>query len=173
MANAKLPPALPPMSYALPSEDTAPRILFRVNGEAARLDVADAILRPFFEALKLGGQWGCTLGALRYCKNVRNQYAHCNWHSDEQRHLCFHNMDRDADSRDEILNVHLYPTDLDLLQKQHQYFEYTLDWVWYLTCECRKHKGQASPTFQFQNQFLNRPCIICQRNPLQRQQSER
>jgi hypothetical protein len=55
------------------------RILFRVRGEGARIEVADAILRPAFAKVGLGGKWGNALGAARACKNIRNQYAHCHW----------------------------------------------------------------------------------------------
>jgi hypothetical protein len=112
------------MGYAFGGdEDTAARVFFRVNGEAARLDVADAILRPFFNKLNLAGQWSNALGAMRYCKNVRNQYAHCSWFANEGGPLSFTNMDKDADSPDGILKSHLYPTDLGLLRKQEEYFE--------------------------------------------------
>ncbi len=133
------------MSYAIDGgPDTAARIFFRVNGEAARLDVADAILRPFFDKLTLGGRWGNALGALRFCKNVRNQYAHCQWHPDAHN-LYFFNLDRDGrDSLEGELIVNPYPTNLELLQKQYEYFEHTLDWLYYLSCECRGHKGEES-----------------------------
>lgn len=47
------------LGYAIPGgDDTAARLLYRVNGEAARLDVADALLRPFFETtLRIAGAW--------------------------------------------------------------------------------------------------------------------
>jgi hypothetical protein len=133
------------MDYVDLGKDMAPRILFRVNGEAARLAVADAILRPYFERMNLGGQWSNALGALRFCKNIRNQYAHCNWTADPGKPLCFINVDRDADSPDESLTLHLYPTDLSLIQEQHQYFEYTLDWLHYLNCQCRRQRGEDAP----------------------------
>src|SRR5262249_27618216 len=57
--------------------DRAARVFWRIQGEAARIEVADAILRPFFEKHNLAGKWCNALGALRYCKNIRNQYAHC------------------------------------------------------------------------------------------------
>jgi hypothetical protein len=136
--------------------DIAGRIFFRVNGESARLDVADAILRPFFERLKLGGQWGNALGALRYCKNVRNQYAHCNWHT-QNGGLVFINMDADVDSPEGILTVHLYPTDLALLQKQTEYFQYTIGSLFYLNCKCRLRSGEEAPDFPIPKSILQPP----------------
>jgi hypothetical protein len=134
------------MDYAVTlGKDAGPRILFRVNGEAARLDVADAILKPFFETMNLGGRWSNALGALRYCKNIRNQYAHCNWKADPGKPLYFINADRDVDSADDTITLQLYPTDLTLLQEQHVYFEYSLDLLFYLNCRCRIRRGLDSP----------------------------
>jgi hypothetical protein len=123
--------------------DQGARIFFRVNGEAARLDVADAILRPYMATLGLPGQWGNCLGALRYCKDIRNQYAHCNWLKKPEG-LFFLNMDRDAGSSDGILILQLYPTDLTLLKKQHEYFEYAEDWLFFLRCRCQKVAGREA-----------------------------
>lgn len=146
------------MSYAFGGDaDTAARVFFRVNGEAARLDVADAILRPFFSSLKLAGQWGNALGALRYCKNVRNQYAHCSWFAREGKPLSFTNLDQDAHSKEDILLSQLYPTDLELLQKQEQYFEYTNHWLFYLTFRCRQHAGEPSPVSQVPTSIAQPP----------------
>jgi hypothetical protein len=58
-----------------PSE--ASRILFRVRGESARIEVADAIARPLFAKVDLGAKWGNAIGAARHCRKIRNQYAHC------------------------------------------------------------------------------------------------
>jgi hypothetical protein len=91
------------------------------------------------------GQWTNAFGALRYCKDVRNQYAHCNWYSDEGRPLTFVNLERDTASPEGTLNIQLYPTDLALLRKQHDYFEYANDWLYFLDCRCRKVKEEKVP----------------------------
>jgi hypothetical protein len=119
-----------------------------VNGEGARLNVADAILRPFFNTLNLAGQWVDALDALRYCKDVRNQYAHCEWFT-EDGPLSFTNLEKGARSpANGILHSRFYPTDLKLLQKQEQYLEHANDWLFYLSCQCRQHAGEASPVSQ-------------------------
>ncbi|MGB9113685.1 hypothetical protein [Bradyrhizobium sp.] len=133
------------IAHAIGNEDNGARIFFRIHGEGPRLDVADAIVRPFFERMNLVGQWTNAFGALRYCKDVRNQYAHCQWYSDESTPLTFANLERDAAAPEGILNVQLYPVDLDLLQKQREYFEYANDWLHFLDCRCRKAMGQEAP----------------------------
>ena len=37
---------------------TGTRVLFRVGGEGARMEVADAILRPAYRKAELEGKWG-------------------------------------------------------------------------------------------------------------------
>ena len=101
--------------------NTTTKILFRVRGEASRLAVADAILRPAFTEHGLKSQWITAYAAVRHWKNIRNQYAHCYWQT-EFGQLFFMNLDEDAEAPDEI-NVLFVPIDLALLTRQHFYFE--------------------------------------------------
>jgi hypothetical protein len=122
---------------------TAARIIFRVRGEGARIDVCDALMRPAFSKVRLGSKWDNAMGAAKHCKSIRNQYAHCHWqHHDET--LRFANFDVDARSKDGTLKVTLLPIDLDLLEKQRRYFEYALDWLYYLDDEYQKRVGKIS-----------------------------
>jgi hypothetical protein len=122
-------------------EDTSARVLFRVRSEGQRLDVADAILRPEMDKLKLSGKWGNAIGAARHCKEIRNQYAHCHWWHDEERDLCFLSLDADAAKADGEMQVHFQPIDLKLIEQQHAYFQYTLDFLFFLDSEVRKMLG--------------------------------
>lgn len=110
---------------------TTTRVLFRVNGEGARLNVADAILRPAMRKLDLVDDWITTYAAAQFCKNVRNQYAHCHWQIDH-RGLFFIDLDEDAKPHDEIMLVNFRPIDLPLLEKQANHFDYTLAWLYFL-----------------------------------------
>ncbi len=135
------------VGYAMGGKDMdrGVRILFRVHGEGPRLDVVDAIVRPFFDGMKLAGQWSNTLGALRYCKDIRNQYAHCHWFSDEGKPLTFINLDNDADRPEGELQLQLHPTDVVLLRKQCVYFEYANAWLYFLDCRCQLARREESP----------------------------
>lgn len=127
--------------------NTACRILFRVKGESARIEVSDAILRPAFSQLKLEGQWGAAIGALHHCRRIRNQFAHCHWWADENG-LFFMNFDDDVKSTSSTLQTELSNIDTCLLQRQEAYFEYTLNWMFYLTAEVQKRQRiQTSQPF--------------------------
>lgn len=119
----------------------ATRILFRVNGEAARLAVADAIMRPELAKIGLDGNWNNAYGAAKHCKNIRNQYAHCHWQNYPKTGLCFMNLDALASSRGESITVTFEPIDLPLIQSQHQYFDHTLAMLYYLASEYQVKVG--------------------------------
>jgi hypothetical protein len=123
--------------------DTATRILFRVRGEDARIRVADAIVRPAYQKLGLGPKWACAYGAARTCKNIRNQYAHCHWQVWEDT-LYFMNLDAEAQAAEGPLRVTMIPLSLHLLEDQVKYFEYALDWFYYLSSEYQKRAGRIS-----------------------------
>ena len=125
--------------------DTATRILFRVKGEGARIEVADAIMRPAFMRRKLGGKWSGAIGAARKCKAIRNQYAHCHWQLlGEPGKLYFLNLDIDAQAAEGPIKASHIPLLLSLLEKQETYFVYALDCLYYLEAEYKKLAGRSS-----------------------------
>jgi hypothetical protein len=125
-----------------PSEST--RILFRVRGESARIEVADAIARPAFKKIGLGGKWENAIGAARVCKNIRNQYAHCHWRKFDDGVLRFINLDTEVEAAEGSLIVEAIPVKLGLLKRQDQYFKFALDWLYYLEEEYKVRAGRSS-----------------------------
>lgn len=133
------------ISTVLNQEDWAGvKILFRVRGESARLAVADALIRPYYEAKNLDSKWGNALGAARTCILIRNQYAHCHWWARAGEPLCFLNLDEEAKLLDDATEMKLQIVDQSLLQEQHRYFEYALMWLYYLDAEYRVRAGILS-----------------------------
>ena len=123
----------------------AVRILFRVQGEGARIEVADAISRPAYAKIGLGGQWGNAYGAAKHCKKIRNQYAHCHWRRIEHGALRFINLDVDVKSEaGTVLLADAIPIDLDLLKRQEDYFKYALDCLYFLQEEYKKRAWRSS-----------------------------
>jgi hypothetical protein len=138
-----------------PSDAT--RILFRVRGESARMEVCDAIVRPVFTKMGLGGQWGNAIGAARHCKKIRNQYAHCHWRKFDDGVLRFLNLDEEAAAAEGPLIVSAIPLNLDLLQRQRNYFIYTLDWLYYLEEEYSQRLGKSSSNNQVAPKSIPQP----------------
>lgn len=114
--------------------------MFTVRGEAARLAVADAILRPAFAKHGLKDKWITAYSAVRQCKNIRNQYAHCHWQLFDGK-LFFIDLDEDSEAHDN-LDVLYRPIDLALLTRQNAYFEYAAAMLYYLSDQLQLKLGK-------------------------------
>jgi hypothetical protein len=133
------------VGVALNSFDNAIRLVFRVRNESQRLEVADAILRPFFAKIELSGQYGCALGAARHCKAIRNQYAHCHWYSEEVVGLYFTNLEEAAKRREGETSFNMQQISLPLLKEQEAYFIYAQDCLVWLRRESYHRLGLEGP----------------------------
>jgi hypothetical protein len=100
------------------------RAMFRMRGETARVQVADALLRPKCVEKNLQNKWDVALKAINYCKRVRNQYSHCHWYL-EAGDLWFYNMEVAAEGNSDDFKFDFEHVDLPLLMMQTAYFNYT------------------------------------------------
>ena len=125
------------------------KAMFRTRGETQRLEIADAIGRYRFHALKLGTEFEMALGAIQYCLKIRNQYAHCHWLVVPGRigfvdleEVAKENKLAHGESRFTYHN--LTP---DLVTKQESYFDYTDHFLWWLQSEAaiKRGKEKANP----------------------------
>jgi hypothetical protein len=129
------------VSAALSNDtDTAMRILFRARGESARIEIADALIRPGFKKVDLDGKWSNAYGAAKICKNIRNQYAHCHW-LPVGSIMTFLDFDSDARQPEGEIKLTQKTFNLVLLSSQQQYFEYCLEMIWFLEQEYKKRAG--------------------------------
>lgn len=121
--------------------DCAIRLLYRLRGANDRLQAADAVLRPFMNDLALGGPYGQWLGAMRKCRIIRNQFAHCGWMS-RSGHLEFASLEECAQGTEGETTMHFNRIELKLLEQQLDYFEYAYDVLIYLTYEARYRRDR-------------------------------
>lgn len=119
------------LGTVLEDSNMAVRILYRLCSESHRLDVADAILRDKCETAGIQAPYGCALGALRWCKNLRNQYAHSHWHESNGL-LQFFNMEELAKSAKGDTMLSFKPVDVALLEKQVEFLRHTARWLMFL-----------------------------------------
>lgn len=109
------------------------RTLYRLRSETQKIQVADAILRPVCKRLNISAIYSDALGAVRLCKDIRNQFAHCHWWPQiNPRYVGFTSFDTPAQSQEGNTNLTVHWIDLALLQKQAEYFGYTFDQWFYL-----------------------------------------
>jgi hypothetical protein len=139
--------------------DQALRILFRVPGEGPRVSVADAILRPAFTAIGLGPKWGNALGAVRACKSIRNQYAHCHWQI-HQGQLAFMNLDEHAKSPEGDVQISYRHIDGPLIAEQLMFFENALQSLYWLEAEYQVKVGREASHTLSEPKSLSAPLLF-------------
>jgi hypothetical protein len=116
---------------------SAARVLFRVRGEEARIQIADALMRVNYVRAGLKDVYDETLRGLHWCRRIRNQFAHCHW-TVRDGGLCFVLLEKVAkgDSAP-LLLTHLSITE-PLLAEQEAYFCYVQQCLWYLSREYQR-----------------------------------
>lgn len=118
------------------------RAFFRIKGEDSRIQITSAIMRPKFDSVGMKDVYNETLGAMRWCKGTRNQYAHCHWAYDIEDGLYFTDFDKAVKTETGDIMLHVEHLDLEILKQQEAYFRYTLDLLRYLEPEYRKRVGE-------------------------------
>lgn len=94
------------------------------------------------------------LADLDWCRDIRNQYSHCQWFWTAQDGLCFVNLEALAKQPTQILSVvnAKQPVSLALLKAQDDYFWYVKQCLMHLETayrawdEARARGGEAGPS---------------------------
>lgn len=131
------------LGYVLADINQGTRIFYRLRSESQRLQVADAIIRPKCEAVKLSNAYAATYGALNWAKNTRNRYAHSQW-ADRNGYLCYFDLEEGAKTHAGDIILDLKPVDVPVLKQQVEYFRYAGQWLTYLSDEYRNRSGQQT-----------------------------
>jgi hypothetical protein len=108
--------------------DTALKSMFRLRGEKRRIEEADRLGRECYQDLGVGAEFERAIGAIDYCREIRNQYAHCTWWDDYSGQLAFANLEDLAKTTTTVTSLSgLAPcyVNVSLLQEQLDYYEYT------------------------------------------------
>jgi hypothetical protein len=119
------------------------RALYRITMTRARLEAADALMRAEFEKDHLNNAYAEAYGMVRHCLTIRNQYAHCNWGDHSSAGLFFTSVQDGADAHEGFSYAWRH-TDLSLLQWQHDYFAYTMEWLRYLEQGMKFRRGKQN-----------------------------
>jgi hypothetical protein len=130
------------LSCAIGDIDTAVRVVFRARGEEQRIIAADTIMRPWYDAVGLINPYSEAVADMGWCRQIRNQYAHCHWITiDNGLNLGFYDLEAAAKSNTKI-RLKRHEVDLALLQEQESYFCYVNECFWYLDHEFQSLSGQ-------------------------------
>ena len=126
---------------AIEDDEAALRVIFRTRSEKQRLDIADALMRPKYEKANLGSQYADSLGAMRHCRKIRNQFAHAHWLDFQKAGLFFFDLQKAAEGIEAPMLTFRH-VDVALLEQHEAYFCYAVDCFSFLQGELRKLRGQ-------------------------------
>jgi hypothetical protein len=109
--------------------DGAVKLIFGQRGEKRRIDEADKILQPNYAGVHLGPQMAETIADMHWCREIRNQFAHCHWESWNIQGLKFVDLERVAKLKGKIRKAAQSSRRISLptLQSQEAYFAYVSD----------------------------------------------
>jgi hypothetical protein len=130
------------LGEALDNQDAALRAMFRLLSDRARLDLADALLRPHIERVSLVPQLDTAMSVVWYCREIRNQYAHCHY-GDQLGHGLFLTNLTDAAERPDSFEYQWRHVDVPLLDEQEQYFLYAMECLQTLSQAYRVRAGKT------------------------------
>jgi hypothetical protein len=126
--------------------DDVIRKLFDLRGEKRRIDCADNLARTPYTKAGLGVDYAAVFKGMNYCRQLRNQYAHCQWYGTSQDGFAFVNLEEVSKLRTNIFPLanHRCFVDATLLQEQESFFKYVQKYFWYLTGQYQtKVNGQT------------------------------
>jgi hypothetical protein len=125
--------------------DKTAKTMFKHRSETKRIKIAETFGREPYADLDLSDWFDEAIIGMRYCVQVRNQYAHRNFYDDISGTLAFVNLEELA-KRGEIVNdllslTVMYVTPI-LLEAQERYFMYVRATIGFLNYEGRVRSGK-------------------------------
>lgn len=123
--------------------DAVMKAMFRARGEKQRIDVGDALGRQGYTTLGRGNEFAMLIGALHYCRQIRNNFAHCHWFDDMR--LGFVTLEETAKLNkpvNDFSGATKLHVDVPLLDSHLAYFEYAQQMMWFLRSDAMVQQGK-------------------------------
>jgi hypothetical protein len=134
------------------------RALYRQRATSGRIDTADALVQSAYIAAGLDNLYASTMGMVRYCLRIRNQFAHCNWADDPNGPgLFFADLQVSAESDPGYFEHTFRHVNVELLEAQEMYFSNTMDWLDFLHGELAVKQGFQASNVWPKPQVLTQP----------------
>ncbi len=95
----------------------------KLQSESQRIRIASTMARGAIEKLGLEQDYSEAVSAVNYCKDIRNNYAHCLWGL-QNGGLAYTSVEKDSFTH-AMKDFIWYPVDKTLLEKQKLFFVYT------------------------------------------------
>jgi hypothetical protein len=125
---------------------TAFKVMFRTRGESQRIELADALGRLKQPEGRERTMFEEAIAGMKFCVQIRNQYAHCHWIDDPSYGLMFTNMEEQATKHTPWIQMRLkrYVAELSLLKQQEAFFIYVEQCLQYLNMQAQVRAGGLS-----------------------------
>ncbi|WP_342708948.1 hypothetical protein AAFG13_29025 [Bradyrhizobium sp. B124] len=107
--------------------------LFGVRSAERRITIAGKLLTPELTKAGLQTELANVLDDMDWCRQIRNQYAHCTWYWTSHEGLCFVNLEELAGQGSfTSLFANKQPIDVALLSAQEDFFNYVKESFFHL-----------------------------------------
>ena len=137
--------------------DSGLRKMFGIRSESKRIEAAEKLGLPEYQRLKLATDFEKALRVMRYCLQIRNQYAHWVWWDDNTGKLAFANVEDLTKYKRKVKDfgkLKAHHVDAALLKAQEAYFVYADELLLWVNYEGRFKEGKLGNAKQ---NPLNKP----------------
>jgi hypothetical protein len=129
------------------------RTIFGERGAKERIKTARRELQSDYANAGLSAELIEVLSDMEWCRQIRNQYSHCQWYWTAQDGLCFVNLEEVAHQPTMIIDptANRHPVDVSLLEAQENFFWYVKEFFTHLASayrtwdQTRVRGGAAGP----------------------------
>jgi hypothetical protein len=130
---------------ALSSQNVAMRTYFGVKSESTRLDIAKNLMQDAYAEVGLKDRFEAVHSQVKYCRTIRNTFAHCHWESHIAHGLFYVNLETTAGRREGNFNLsHEYKhVDVYLLGKLEAFAWNTIERMQWLIGAYRLASGKS------------------------------
>jgi len=130
--------------YAFGNLDFVLRTSYAIKGEANRVKLANTMAGASYRELGLGNEYSDIYGIVKFCKQVRNQFAHSQFGDGEDGEVIFANIDDDATFSGGRFTPQWKKLTRELLREQEAYFRYAREFLLWIEGEVRNRRDRAA-----------------------------
>jgi hypothetical protein len=123
--------------------DSAIRAMFKDRGEAKRIDSARNFAKAAYDRVGLSSDFLQAAADMHWCRQIRNQYAHCHWYDTPAEGLMFVDLEAlaaTAGTMGKLMDGRV-SIDVSLLREQEAFFSYVQRSFWFVAGEYRLRTG--------------------------------
>ncbi|WP_146688981.1 hypothetical protein [Bradyrhizobium canariense] len=119
-------------------------MLYGLRATSPRIEAALRLMVPAAEVLGLQEEQKIVTPMIWHCVSIRNQYAHCNWGDEAEPDSGVYFADLQNSAKNTNFSHDWKHVDIELLQKQLDYFNATMEMLNFINGEINRQAGRVS-----------------------------